>query len=150
MKASIRHKLETVRDRFEELAALLADPDVISEPSRFRDLSREYSRIEPVVELFRQYQVLGDDIGAAEEMTADADEALRKMGQEELDSLTARREQLLLELQKSLIPADRTTTVTCIWRFAPVPAVTKPPFSPATCFACIRNMPRPWVGRSRY
>ena len=106
MRASIRHKLETVRDRFEELAALLADPDVVTDPSQFRDLSKEYSRIEPVVELFRQYQVLGEDIGAAEEMVADSDEELRKMGQEELDSLTARREQLLLDLQKSLIPAD--------------------------------------------
>ena len=106
MRTSIRHKLETVRDRFEELAALLADPDVVTDPSRFRDLSKEYSRIEPVVELFRQYQVLGEDIGAAEEMAADSDEELRKMGQEELDGLTARREQLLLDLQKSLIPAD--------------------------------------------
>ena len=47
MKETIRHKLESVRDRFEEIAGLLADPDVISDQNQFRDLSKEYSRVEP-------------------------------------------------------------------------------------------------------
>jgi peptide chain release factor 1 len=106
MKESIREKLEAVRDRFEELAGLLSDPDVISDQNQFRDLSREYARVEPVVKLFSDFESVSDDITAAEEMADDADEEVRKMGEEELESLTARREELLLELQKSLIPAD--------------------------------------------
>jgi len=31
VKESIRFKLESVRDRFEEIAGLLADPDVITD-----------------------------------------------------------------------------------------------------------------------
>jgi peptide chain release factor 1 len=106
MKDSIRHKLEAVRDRFEELAGLLSDPGVIADQNQFRDLSREYARIEPVVKLFSEFESVSDDIAAAEEMAADADEEVRKMGQEELESLTAQGEVLLLELQKSLIPPD--------------------------------------------
>ena len=106
MKDSIRHKLEAVRDRFEELAGLLSDPDVIADQNQFRDLSREYARVEPVVKLFSDYETISGDIAAAEEMAADADEEVREMGQEELESLGARREALLLELQRSLIPAD--------------------------------------------
>ncbi|MEL7185011.1 MAG: peptide chain release factor 1 [Pseudomonadota bacterium] len=106
MKDSIRFKLESVRDRFEEIAGLLADPDVISDQNQFRNLSKEYARVEPVVELFKEYEALVDDIAAAEEMASDSDEEVREMGQEELSELTARQETLLLQLQKSLIPPD--------------------------------------------
>ncbi len=106
MKDSIRNKLETVKDRFEEIAGLLADPDVIGDQNQFRDLSMEYARIEPVVDLFSQFETLTGDIAAAEEMVGDSDAELRQMGQDELETLTGRRESLLLRLQKSLIPPD--------------------------------------------
>ncbi len=106
MKDSIRYKLETVRDRFEEIAGLLADPDVIGDQNQFRDLSMEYARLEPVVGLFAQYETLSGDIAAATEMATDKDDELRKMGQEELESLTERSGFLTLELQKALIPPD--------------------------------------------
>jgi peptide chain release factor 1 len=106
MKDSIRHKLESVRDRFEELAGLLADPDVIGDQNQFRDFSKEYSRLEPVVRLFDQYNGVDDDIAAAEEMAADDDPELRSMAEEELEPLQTRKNNLLLQLQKSLIPAD--------------------------------------------
>ena len=106
MKDSIRHRLEQSRDRFEEIAGLLADPDVIADQSQFRDLSREYSRLEPVVKLFEHYDSIDEDIAAAEEMLQDDDESVREMGQEELKSLQETREQVLIDLQKSLIPPD--------------------------------------------
>jgi peptide chain release factor 1 len=96
----------SVRDRFEEIAGLLADPDVIADQNQFRNLSKEYSRVEPIVKLFSDFEAIDEDIVAAEEMTNDADSDVREMGQEELATLTDRREGLLLELQKSLIPAD--------------------------------------------
>ncbi len=106
MKDSIRFKLEAARDRFEELAGLLADPDVIGDQNRFRDLSKEYSRVEPIVKLFSEFESVDGDIAAAEEMVNDADEAVREMGQEELASLTTRRDELLLKLQRALITPD--------------------------------------------
>ena len=106
MKDSIRLKLESVQDRFEEIAGLLADPGVIADQNQFRDLSKEYARVEPVVQNFQQYQAVLDDIADAEEMAGDPDEDVRAMGQEELEGLNERRETLLEQLQKSLIPAD--------------------------------------------
>lgn len=106
MKDSIRNKLEAVRDRFEEIAGLLADPDVIADQNQFRDLSKEYARVEPIVRLFSAFETLDDDIAAAQEMTNDDDAELREMGEEELGKLSERREDLLLDLQKSLIPPD--------------------------------------------
>ena len=106
MKESIRYKLETVRDRFEEIAGLLADPDVIGDQNRFRELSMEYARVEPVVKLFAAYEKLSADIAAAEEMAGDSDGDVREMGEEELLTLNERREALTLDLQKALIPPD--------------------------------------------
>ena len=106
MKESIRNKLETTRDRFEEIAGLLADPEIIGAQDRFRDRSKEYARLDPVVGLFRKYESLRADMAAAREMAEDKDGEIRKMGEDELLALTAKQQELELELQKALIPAD--------------------------------------------
>ena len=106
MKESIRLKLESVRDRFEEIAGLLSDPGIISDQNKFRDLSKEYARVEPVVKSFAAYERVLADIAAAEEMANDPDPGIREMGQEELEGLGERREDLIVELQKALIPPD--------------------------------------------
>lgn len=106
MKESIRFKLESVSDRFEEIAGLLSDPDVIADQNQFRELSKEYARVEPVVKLFREYEGLSEDVAAAEEMASDSDKEVREMGREELAELSTRQETLLTQLQKSLIPPD--------------------------------------------
>ncbi len=106
MKESIKNRLETVRERFEEVSGLLSDPDVIGDQNQFRDLSREYAKLEPVVGMFRQYESMNEDIAAAEEIAGDSDDAIREMGQEELTTLTEGRDELLLDLQKALISPD--------------------------------------------
>ncbi len=106
MKESIRFKLESVSERFEEIAGLLSDPDVISDQNQFRELSKEYSRVEPVVNLFKEYEKLVEDISEAEEMANDSDAEVREMGQDELQILNGRQDALLVQLQKSLIPPD--------------------------------------------
>jgi peptide chain release factor 1 len=106
MKASIRTRLETTRERFEELAGLLSEPEVIANQNEFRALSREYARLEPLVDLFAQYETLSEDIAAACDMADDEDGAVRKMAEEELEWLNEKREALHLELLKALVPGD--------------------------------------------
>jgi peptide chain release factor 1 len=106
LKESIRSKLETTRERFEEIAGLLADPEIIGVQNRFRELSREYARLDPVVGLFRKYESLRADIAAAEEMARDSDAEIRQMGEDELSVLAEMQQVLEFELQKALIPPD--------------------------------------------
>jgi len=106
VKDSIRNKLETTRERFEELEGLMSDPDVIKDQDRFRDLRKEYARLEPIIGLFQQYESLSNDLTAATEMVNDSDDEVRQMGKEELAALEGNRELLELELQKALIPPD--------------------------------------------
>ncbi len=106
MKDSIRNKLETTRERLEEIAGLMADPDVIGDQNQFRDLGMEYAKLDPIVALFQKYEKLGEEIVAAKEMAGDSDEEVRKMGEEERVSLEEHRASLELELKKALIPPD--------------------------------------------
>ncbi len=106
MKPSIHNKLETIADRLEEVSALLADPGVMSDQNRFRELSKEYAQIDPVVKCFKDYQSTLADLGEAESLLKDDDPEMREMGEEELKSAKDRQQVLELELQKLLLPTD--------------------------------------------
>ena len=106
MNKSIRQKLESTSDRFEEVSNLLADPEIIAQKKKFRDLSKEYARLNPIVSIFREYQSLLNDIKTVDEMTKDNDHSIVEMGEEELLNLKQKEEKLLEELKKSLIPND--------------------------------------------
>ena len=54
MQPSIVEKLARLAARSEEVGVMITDPVVIGDQARFRDLSREYAQLEPVVSLFRE------------------------------------------------------------------------------------------------
>ena len=106
MKASILEKLDNLQDRYDEVAALLSDPDVIGDQNKFRDLSKEYAELEPVVKCFAQYREVLDNIEEAKALLKDGDADMREMAQEELKENEAEREPLETQLQKLLLPKD--------------------------------------------
>ena len=106
MKPSIHAKLDLLKDRFEELEALLSDAEVISDQKKFRSYSQEYSELEGVVQTFSQYEQVQGDIDEAELMLQDGDADLREMAREEIDAGKEELERLELELQKLLLPKD--------------------------------------------
>ncbi len=106
MKASIRGKLEQLQGRHEEIAALLSDPETIGNQNRFRDLSREYARLESLVETFRKYRQAEQDLAAASEMQQDADPEMRALAGDEVEAAEQTLDDLNQQLQLLLIPED--------------------------------------------
>lgn len=106
MKESIQHKLMMLRDRFEEVGALLSDPEIIGDQHRFRDLSREFAETEPVVKTFEHFLQRQSDADEARTMLGDSDPAMREMAEEELEFAQTELEALEIELQKLLLPKD--------------------------------------------
>lgn len=104
MKESLRLRLDQLCDRHEELTALLADAEVISDNSKFRKLSREHNDLQEIVDVWQQFTQAEQDIVTAEEMLSDPD--FKEMAQEEIKSNKA----LLIELEEKLnilmIPKD--------------------------------------------
>ncbi|HEU4655533.1 MAG TPA: peptide chain release factor 1 [Steroidobacteraceae bacterium] len=106
MKDSIRHKLEKLVERHEEVSGLLADPQTIADNNKFRELSVEYSKLDPVVARYRDYQNTVSERENAREMAESSDTELRELAREEYSALSARIERETEELAKLLLPKD--------------------------------------------
>ncbi|MBU2886085.1 peptide chain release factor 1 [Gilvimarinus agarilyticus] len=106
MKASIVEKLDKLSERNEEVSALLSDGDVISNQDKFRELSKEYAELEPVMVAFNRYRTVLEDIEEARSMLDEGDADLREMAREEIDSGEEEKATLETELQKLLLPKD--------------------------------------------
>jgi len=106
MKASILEKLQNITDRHEEVGALLSDPDVIGDQNRFRDLSKEYAELEPVVKTYADYSQVQENISEAKSLLKDADADMRDMAQEELKAGEEELAGIEVDLQKLLLPKD--------------------------------------------
>jgi len=106
MKATIRQKLEKAEQRFEELGALLADPETLGNSQRFRDLSVEYARLQPTAAAFTGYRQLEQDLRDAELILTDADSDMRALGEEEIAAIRQRLALRDAELERLLLPRD--------------------------------------------
>ncbi len=106
MKASILEKLDGLSDRYEEVSALLSDAGTIANQNKFRELSKEYAELEPVVKAYEQYRVVLSDIEEARQLMKDGDSDMREMAEEELKSAQEKVEPLEMDLQKLLLPKD--------------------------------------------
>jgi peptide chain release factor 1 len=104
VNASIRAKLERLEERFGEVTALLAEPEIQASQDRFRELSREYAQIEPVVECFSRYREVENEIASANELLRDPEMA--ELARDEVAAARARRDTLEPELQRLLLPPD--------------------------------------------
>jgi peptide chain release factor 1 len=106
MKETVYRKLEGLVERYEEVQALLSDAGVISDQSRFRELSKEYSQLEPIAQAFFDYRQAQDDFASAEDMMKDSDPEMREMAQDEYKTSKERIETLDQDLQILLLPKD--------------------------------------------
>jgi len=106
MKSSLLNKLISLAERYEEVAALLSDPTIIGDQTRFRDLSREYAQLGPIVQCFNQYQQNLTAITNAQEMLEESDPELRALANEELKEAQEQKIELEQQLQVHLLPQD--------------------------------------------
>ena len=113
MKASILEKLDRLKERYEEVSAMLSEADIINNQNRFRDLSKEYAELEPVVQGYQNYLNLLANIAEAKHLIVDGDADMKEMAEEELKDCEAQLEPMQLELQKLLLPKDPNDEKNC-------------------------------------
>ena len=104
MKDALRQQLDRLAMRLAELDANLADPAVMADMSRFRQLAREQAEAAEVTTLWRDYQQRERDLAAALELQAEPDFA--EMAAEEIAGARADLERLDAALQTALLPRD--------------------------------------------
>jgi peptide chain release factor 1 len=106
MKPTIERKLQSLLERYEELGALLSDADVIKDQNIFRDYSKEYAQIEPVVDAFRQYKDCLLSITSSEELLTESDVEMQALAEAELKVDLERKQQFERDIQLLLLPRD--------------------------------------------
>jgi peptide chain release factor 1 len=104
MKNSLVKKLLNVTERYREISDMLSDPAIIRDQDRFRDLSKEYSQLEPVAKCFYEYQDNQQALEAAQELLKDAE--FKRMAEDEIATLNTQKQVLEERLKSLLIPQD--------------------------------------------
>ncbi|EAG7193184.1 PCRF domain-containing protein, partial [Listeria monocytogenes] len=100
-------RLQAVEDRYDELNELLSDPDVVSDPKRLRDLSKEQSGITATVETYREYKNVNEQINETKELLGEKlDDEMREMAKEEFAELQKEKADLEERLKLLLVPKD--------------------------------------------
>jgi len=107
MKTSLEERLQQVSEKYEEIALLLSQPEVFSDQNRYRDLSREYAQIEPIVLSWREWQQTRTAIDDLNQMMGESDPEMRQMATEELETENERLDTLETGLQLLLLPRDQ-------------------------------------------
>lgn len=100
-------KLEAIKARFDDLGVALTNPEVVSDNKRFSAMSKEYRKLEPIVEAYRKYRACLDSIEFGKEVLAtESDAELRDMAKTELEEQETLKEELESGIRQLLIPKD--------------------------------------------
>ena len=97
-------KLESLERKFLDLEQELADPTVFND--RYRKLTKAHSDLKPVVDIFRQYRELKQNLADNQELLNDADPDIREMAHEEIKSIEEKLPELEHDLKVLLLPTD--------------------------------------------
>ena len=100
-------RLHALKIRFEELAERLSLPDVVSDQKLYMQLSKDYKELEPVVEAYKKYKYVVDNIASSKELLeVETDNEMREMAKMELDELMPQKAEMEEEIKILLIPKD--------------------------------------------
>jgi peptide chain release factor 1 len=106
VKEAIRRQLERVADRHAEIERMLADPQVQARSDRFRDLSVEFARIDPIARGLARLTERERQLAAARAVAADPDAGVRELARLEIADLEAATAADEAGLQQLLVPPD--------------------------------------------
>lgn len=106
LKTSLKNKLDTLNERYDEIAALLSEPDVLNNPDQFRELSIEYSQLEEVVQTYKNYQKTLETLEAAHLLAQDSDPDMRSMAEDEIQDTQEKLLAVEKDIQILLIPKN--------------------------------------------
>ncbi len=107
------HKIPDIapfREKLAELDARMAEPNFYSDQRRAAEISREHQRLTSLIEKFEDYHSTVQQINENQAMAGDnsVEDELRELAADEIEVLTARRDQLKLALLRAMIPPDPT------------------------------------------
>ena len=102
----MKHKLENIIKKYNSITDQLADPKIISDPNQLKSLAKEYSQIEPVAKLGKEYIHIVDQINDNKSVLMDDDAELKEIAREEITDLDRKKSELEEKLKILLVPKN--------------------------------------------
>src|SRR5204863_1742755 len=100
-------KLAQIETRYEELTNELSSPELLSDPSAYGKAAKQHRGLGEIVEKYRAFKSLTEELAGARELAAGSDDAdMRELAQIEIESLSTQLEQTENDLKALLIPQD--------------------------------------------
>ena len=100
-------KLQALARHYEELEALLADPEVLKSHELYQKYRKEHAELAPLVQTFRRYQHLHQELADSQALLKEeADEDLKAYAREVIQALKDQAVSLEEELRLLLLPKD--------------------------------------------
>jgi len=97
-------KLEELNRKYDELTEQMADPTVATDPRRLSKLAQEQAELAPLVQTYRRYKEVLDQLESARAMLED--EELAELAEAEVAELEEEKARLEEELKRLLLPKD--------------------------------------------
>lgn len=100
-------KLSVFEDRLKELEKLLIDPEVMNDSKKYQEYAIEHGELQPIVEKYRSYKDIKEDLEAAKSMFNEPlEEDMKDLVKEEVASNEEKLDIISKELKLLLIPKD--------------------------------------------
>ena len=100
-------KLAFIENKYDELSVKISDPSIMANQNEWRKLCKEHADLEIIVNAYREYKKVTEELEENKEMLAEeSDKEMKKMLQEEIADLTEREANLDREIQILLLPKD--------------------------------------------
>lgn len=99
-------KLEEVAKRYDELTAMLSDPEILKDQSAFAKYSKEHAEKRPIVETFLKLKEVKQAVDDAHEILKGDDKELKELAEMEIEEAKETIPALEHELKLLLLPKD--------------------------------------------
>lgn len=111
----MKEKLESIIERYKIIEEELNNPETIKDVRKFKELSREFKYLTPIVNKSKEYIKVLDEINSNYELIqSDVEPELKDLAYEEIELLREKKEKLEEELKILLIPKDMNDMKNCI------------------------------------
>ena len=99
-------KLNALESSYDELMRQISESAVQTDPDQYRKHAKALAELQPVVERFREYKVVVKEIADTQELETSGDPDMQTLAAEELPGLESRRDALMVDLKRLLVPKD--------------------------------------------
>jgi len=99
-------QLQDVERRYDEVTQKMSDPQVAQDIPALTKLGKERGRLEKVVDLYRSYKKIAEDIEGARELLEADDAEMQQMARAEIKELEPQLAELKTSLEQALLPRD--------------------------------------------